>query len=137
MRYSTYCWIQWGFFLVIAAATVAVFTEIADTGFVLLIVLLFVFSAGIMVWTQFRLSARLDDHGGSIPMPGIFGLIGFDIEDDNYDESSGEAPDWSSPGPRCPRCGFQSHAGDDYCPKCGEPLGTRGQRPSRSDPRAQ
>ena len=79
------------------------------------------------------LQERLDDYGGAIPFPGLWGLLGTDLIDDQNPNAAGpedrgsatnfesnELPALSA-SLRCPYCqAVQSKPDVKYCSECGK-----------------
>ena len=123
MDFRTYVLFQWTAFLVIGGVLILVVAFIS-IGAIVGVILLFVVLAGVVYWGQGRMQDQLDRHDSSIPMPGLLGLLGVDLNDDgdSSDDPPPEASVVRDAPPTCPECGFQSSLGDLTCSRCGTPL---------------
>jgi len=147
MRFSTYRYIT-----VIACVAVTLLVGVLlgtispSLGIAYVVVVLIV---GIpLTWLYFaQMRLRLDDYGGQFPMPGIWGILGVDLTDDDYVEgSSGPHDDGlvgydsnELPGDRpvrwCPFCHAElAKANPKFCNDCGRALPSSVQAGPSSSP---
>jgi ribosomal protein S27AE len=77
----------------------------------------FLFSVAVLFWAQLQRQAQLDRHNGSIPMPGIWGLLGADLVDSHYSEVTLE-DGTKVRYEQCPKCGDKVEWDQLYCPNC-------------------
>jgi hypothetical protein len=119
LRFGSYRVLQWVAFLIVAVLLCA-FLAVADPGALILFVPIFLLLAGFLAWTQSRMQSQLDYHGGSIPMPGMLGLLGANLTDGA--PSGPEPTAVPEAPPTCPKCGAPSRLGDLTCARCGASL---------------
>ena len=133
MLFSTFRWLNYAIFLVVAASLVTIFVFLLPLPFLGIAVVALLMSLGILLWSMGRYQSMLNAHQGSIPMPGIWGLLGVDI----YDNTDHDPPGYRAPSavttPRCRKCGLTTQQGQEYCSNCGEPISFRTWIPDPSD----
>jgi len=136
MQYSSYVALMAGisiFFFLLFAAVIFSIAGPAGWGFVLFLGFILLLGFGMSIAWAHR---AVSEFGGS-PFPGLWGILGFDIEPDDDDTSpmdsgalgpGGVPAEDSSPPPNrvlhgCAKCGAVTEGGDArFCRVCGAPL---------------
>jgi hypothetical protein len=141
--YSTYRNLTWTVGILVAAFLGISFSLIFSPGVGLVTGIVWLGVVVLIGWVWLAgIRARIQEYGGAIPMPGWWGVMGVDIEDDEYPYGSSSAVPAGAVdlgvGGRgsglsvatCPYCGARLPSpGVRFCNDCGQRLPTSGASP--------